>query len=294
MAAALVEANFSVTVWNRTIATGERFCAEFPGATLAPSPEAVARSASTVVTMLPDLPQVVGVLERPDGLRAGWAPSSQATAGSQPDPAEPPLLVVMGTVSPVAVAEWATQLRALGIHLVDAPVSGGTTGAQERRLSIMAGGEAADVARCMPLFEAMGTTIKHLGPAGAGELAKACNQAVVAGTLTAIGEALNLARAGGLELSDVLDILQGGLAGSEVLTQKRERYETGDFSGGGASRNQLKDLDFVLAAGRQYGVAQPISTVTRGAYADLVAAGEGELDHSAILRALHTPTRPGA
>lgn len=198
MAAALVEANFSVTVWNRTIATGERFCAEFPGATLAPSPEAVARSASTVVTMLPDLPQVVGVLERPDGLRAGWAPSSQATAGSQPDPAEPPLLVVMGTVSPVAVAEWATQLRALGIHLVDAPVSGGTTGAQERRLSIMAGGEAADVARCMPLFEAMGTTIKHLGPAGAGELAKACNQAVVAGTLTAIGEALNLARAGGL------------------------------------------------------------------------------------------------
>lgn len=281
MAAALAEAGFEVAVWNRTATTAERFCAEFPGATPAASPAQVASRAPIVITMLPDLPQVQAVYGAPDGLRHGWA-----AAREQPPTGEPPILVVMGTVSPVAVAAWDEELRADGVSLVDAPVSGGPTGAQERRLSIMCGGEPDQIARCQPYFEAMGRTIKHLGPVGSGELAKACNQVVVAGTLTALGEALNLARAGGLDLADVLDILQGGLAASEVLSQKRERYETGDYSGGGSSRNQVKDLEFILAAGQQHGVNQPISTVALQAYRALVAAGDGHLDHSAVIRAL--------
>lgn len=232
--------------------------------------------------MLPDLPHVIEQVERPNGLRAGWA-----AAG-----VHEPLLVVMGTVSPVAVSRWGSELETSGVRLVDAPVSGGVQGAEEGRLSIMVGGGNEDVGRLTPLFAAMGSTVRHLGPIGSGELAKACNQVVVASTLNAIAEALVLARAGGLGVATVLDILDGGLTSSEVLRQKRENWLTDDYQGGGSSTNQLKDLLFCLEAGERYGLTLSLTEVTHQRYAQLVENGEGHLDHSAVIRTISAPTDP--
>ncbi|WP_202977052.1 NAD(P)-dependent oxidoreductase [Ornithinimicrobium flavum] len=187
MAHALADAGFTVTAWNRTPARAEELAAVAAEVRSAATPREVAHAAATVVTMLPDLPQVREQLDGPDGLRAGWA---------RRDAGVDPLLVVMGTVSPVSLVELAEELADDGIHVVDAPVSGGPIGARERRLSIMVGGEETDVARLRPVLAAMGTTIRHMGALGTGQLTKACNQAVVGGTLAALGEAVRLARAG--------------------------------------------------------------------------------------------------
>ncbi|MFX0537223.1 NAD(P)-dependent oxidoreductase [Ornithinimicrobium sp. Y1847] len=278
MATALVSAGHHVHAWNRTGSVTEAFAAhpaEGGRATAHPSPAAVARSADVVVSMLPELRHTEEVVDGPDGLLAGWAERGGA-----------PVLVVMGTVSPVGVVELGERLAEHGVRVVDAPVSGGPQGAWERRLAIMVGGAEEDVARVRPLLEAMGSTVRHLGPAGAGQLTKACNQTVVAGTLAALGEAVRLAQAGGLDVEAVLEVLGGGLAGSEALRQKGPRYISGDFSGGGACRNQLKDLDLILEAGSRYGVSQPVSRLTRELYGRMVERGEGELDHAAVLRAL--------
>jgi 2-hydroxy-3-oxopropionate reductase len=275
MAHALADAGFEVVAWNRTGAKVDELRTVAPTARTAGTPRAVAREAATVITMLPDLPQVRDQLDGPDGLRAGWADREVGVA---------PLLVVMGTVSPVALVELAEELADDGIHVVDAPVSGGPIGARERRLSIMVGGDVADVERVRPALEAMGSTIRHMGALGTGQLTKACNQAVVGGTLAALGEAVRLARAGGLDLATVLEVLGGGLAGSEALRQKGERYLTGDFSGGGASRNQLKDEQIILQTGEHHGVRLPVSEVVRDVYAQLVEQGDGDLDHSAVVR----------
>lgn len=274
MARHLANAGAELTVWNRTPERAAPLLRQGGRVQLADTPLEAARP--VVITMLPDLPHVIEQVERPDGLRAGWA-----AAG-----VDEPLLVVMGTVSPVAVARWGSELATDGIRLIDAPVSGGVRGAEERRLSIMVGGADADVTRLTPLFATMGSTVLHLGPVGSGELAKACNQIVVAGTLNAIAEAIVLARAGGLDVATVLDILDGGLASSEVLRQKRDNWLTDDYEGGGSSTNQLKDLLFCLDAGERYGVTLALTEVARRRYAQLVEEGEGHMDHSAVLRTL--------
>lgn len=275
MAHALADAGLEVVAWNRTGARVDELRAVAPATRQARTPREVAREARTVITMLPDLPQVRDQLDGPDGLRAGWADQAAGAA---------PLLVVMGTVSPVALVELAEELADDGIRVVDAPVSGGPIGARERRLSIMVGGDGSDVERVRPALEAMGSTIRHMGALGTGQLTKACNQAVVGGTLAALGEAVRLARAGGLDLATVLEVLGGGLAGSEALRQKGERYLSGDFSGGGASRNQLKDEQIILQTGEHHGVRLPVSEVVRDLYAQLVEQGDGDLDHAAVVR----------
>lgn len=286
MAHALADAGLEVVAWNRTGAKVDALRELSPAVRPGATPRDVAQEASVVFTMLPDLPQVRAQLDGPDGLRAGWARRAgrggSLTGGSLTGGS--PLLVVMGTVSPVSLAELAEELGEDGIHVVDAPVSGGPPGAQERRLSIMVGGDQADVTRIRPALEAMGSTIRHMGALGTGQLTKACNQAVVGGTLVALGEAVRLARAGGLDLATVLEVLGGGLAGSEALRQKGERYLSGDFSGGGASRNQLKDEQIILQTGEHHGVRLPLSEVVRDLYAQLVEQGDGDLDHSAVVR----------
>ncbi|MFV0405886.1 MAG: NAD(P)-dependent oxidoreductase [Propioniciclava sp.] len=290
MAHALADAGFRVVAWNRTASKLDDLVARAGDAVLvAANPAEVARSARTVVAMLPDLPQVLEKLGGAHGLRAGW---SAPAAGSADQ--DPPLLMIMSTVSPVAVAEAAAELSQDGIQIVDAPVSGGILGAEERRLSIMVGGSDAAVARVWPLLTVMGRTIEHLGPVGAGALTKACNQVVVAGSLVAIAEAVSLARAGGLDLAPVLRLLRSGLAGSELLNQKSDRFLTGDFAGGGSAKNQLKDLNFVLTAGDRLGIAQPLTEVTRALFTRLVEQGDGDLDHSAIIRMLDGPCMPDA
>jgi 3-hydroxyisobutyrate dehydrogenase-like beta-hydroxyacid dehydrogenase len=272
MARNLLSAGFDVILWNRTAAKAEDVARGEPRATVAATPADAARP--VVVVMLPDLPQVRDVVDRPDGLRAGWRAAGTAD----------PVLVVMSTVSPVAVTAWARELAADGIRLVDAPVSGGVEGAGAGSLSIMAGGADADVAAVGPVLDAMGATVRHLGPVGAGSLAKTCNQIVVGGTLNALAEAVAIARQGGLDVETVLEVLGAGLAGSRLLSDKSRRYLTGDYAHGGACRTQLKDLEFGIAAGRALGVDTALTEVARDRYQRMVDRGDAELDHSAVIR----------
>ncbi|MFB7799249.1 NAD(P)-dependent oxidoreductase [Isoptericola sp. NPDC056134] len=272
MARNLLAAGFDVALWNRTPEKAEAVAEGESRATVAATPAEVARS--VVVVMLPDLPQVRDVVHRPDGLRAGWR---AAGVGD-------PVLVVMSTVSPVEVAAWAKELAADGIRLVDAPVSGGVEGAVAGSLSIMAGGADHDLAAVLPVLEAMGSTVRHLGAVGAGSLTKTCNQIVVGGTLNALAEAVAIAQSGGLDLATVLEVLGAGLAGSQVLTDKSRRYLSGDYADGAACRTQLKDLEFGLAVGRRLGVDTALTAVARDRYQRMVDRGDAELDHSAVIR----------
>ena len=223
---------------------------------------------AVVLTVLPDMSQVITLLD--DGLEVALKSGD--------------IFVVMGTVSPIAMRELGARLAAKGVRVLDAPVSGGDIGAHNATLSIMVGGDALTLEEIRPTFEKIGSTVRHLGPLGAGQLAKACNQIVVATTLAALAEAVNLGRNAGLDDSVLLDILAGGLANSQVLTVKREKIESGDFTPGGSAVFQLKDLKFALEAGTDTHTALPVTEKVAELYESLVAAGDGQLDHSAIVR----------
>ncbi|KOG42416.1 NAD(P)-dependent oxidoreductase [Streptomyces resistomycificus] len=274
MALNLTAAGFDVLAWNRS--GPARDTAVAAGCRAADRPAQVAGAALVVLTMLPDLPQVRALLDGPDGLLAG-----AASAGGAMD-----TLVVMGTVSPVAVRVLAEELRPLGIEVVDAPVSGGVTGAREAALSIMAGGAEEAVERVRPYLTAMGSTVRRLGDTGAGSLAKACNQLVVAGTLVALAEAVLLGERGGLEPAALLEVLAGGLASSEVLTQKQHHLADSDFTPSGPARYLHKDLGFVLDSAADAHVTLPLSTTVAGLYAAIDHGGLGDLDNSVVLRLL--------
>jgi 3-hydroxyisobutyrate dehydrogenase-like beta-hydroxyacid dehydrogenase len=264
----LLAALGSLTVWNRTPAKAEAL--RSAGARVASRPaDAAARVTLTVLT---DLGDVEHLLDGEDGLLAGWA-----AAG-----VERPVLVVHGTVSPVAVAALADRLAGSGVDVVDAPLSGGTAGAESGALSVMVGGTPDAVGRAWPVLSLVGSTVRHLGPPGAGEVAKACNQVVVAATLGALSEALVLADAHGIDRRQLLELLGGGLAGSEALRQKGERWLTGDFKGGGSIDNQVKDLRFVAEAASAHGLTLPIATTVRAVYQSAVDDGDGHLDHSGV------------
>ena len=251
-------------VWNRSDSPANK--AVSAGATRLESLESI--DAAIVLTVLPDMAQVISVLD--SGLEKALQPGD--------------ILVVMGTVSPIAMRELGERLNAKSVHVLDAPVSGGDVGAQNASLSIMVGGEKEVLERVRPVFEKIGSTIRFLGPLGSGQMAKACNQIVVATTLTALAEAINLGRNAGLDDSVLLDILAGGLANSQVLTVKREKIESGDFTPGGSAVFQLKDLNFALEAGADTHTALPVTEKVRELYESLVANGDGALDHSAIVR----------
>lgn len=274
MARALAEGGVDLTVWNRTASRAHDLADDIPAVRVADTPAGAA--ADIVLAMLHDLPQIQDVVHRPEGLASGWA--------DRPEDAPAPVLVVTSTVSPVDLRQWAGELDGQGIRLVDAPVSGGPVGAQERRLSVMVGAAARDFTTVEPVLSLLGSTVRHLGPVGSGELAKACNQIIVGATLSALSEALRLADAGGLDLAAVLEVLDGGLAGSEALRQKRHHWLSGDYSGGGSVDNQLKDLGFGLAAAQDLGVSLPVSRVTEELYRQLAERGDGDLDHSAVFR----------
>lgn len=225
-------------------------------------------SANIVLTVLPDIHEVREVLM--NGL------STSLGEGS--------ILVVMGTVSPVAMVELANELASKGIRAIDAPMSGGDVGAIDGTLSIMVGGDQETFDQLIPIFSAIGKTIRLLGPVGSGQIAKACNQVVVAITLAALGEAVTLARKSGLDAHEVLDLLSGGLANSQALKIKREKIESGNFIPGGFSKFQLKDLNFAMESALNIGVDLPVTSVVTQLFTDLVNHGDGELDHSAIIR----------
>ena len=244
-----------ITVWNRTVSKARELVAV--GGRLARTPREAA--CAVTLTVLPDLNRVEALLDGEAGLLAGWADRRIVT----------PVLVVHGTVSPVRVAEFARSLwDDHHVRVIDAPLSGGTIGAANGTLSIMTGGDGDTATAVGPLFAHYGRVVRYLGPSGSGQLAKACNQIVVAATVAALSEAMLLARSAGLDLQMLQEILQGGLARTEVLEQKGGKWLNQDFDEGGSARNQLKDLRFALDAGRSHHVDLPTTQRVTDLFAD--------------------------
>jgi 2-hydroxy-3-oxopropionate reductase len=267
MARNLMQAGHQLVLYSRTRASVDEVAAD--GATAAGSPREVAEQAGVTVLMLPDSPQVRQVLEGEDGLMAG------ATDGS--------LIVDMSTISPVVTRQFAEECGARGIGWVDAPVSGGDVGAREATLSIMAGGSDEDFARAQPLFEALGKTIVHVGPVGAGQVVKACNQVVVALTIEAVSEALVLGSKAGVDPATIIEVLSGGLAANKVMEVRGRNFLEHDFTPGFRIDLHHKDLGIALAAAREYGVALPNTAAVDQMLQALRSGGRGDRDHSALL-----------
>lgn len=272
MAANLARAGFAVQAWNRSPRELPDL-AGLAGLRLAATVRDACSDADVILTMLPDLPQVNEVCAGPDGV---FAATSTAT------------LLVMGTVSPTALREWANRSP---LPVVDAPVSGGDVGARDGTLSIMVGATPEDLDRVRPVLAALGTTIRHLGPVGSGQLAKACNQVVVATTLTAIGEAVALGRAGGLDVDVLLELLGGGLAGSRALEVKRERLVSRSFAPGGRADFQHKDLGFAVESSRELGVYLPVTAAVDQLFGAMRWTGHGSDDHSGVVQMIERLSR---
>jgi len=268
MALNLHRAGARVTVANRSRGPVDALAAE--GLTPADSPRAAAAGAAFVVVMVADTPAVDSVLHGPDGVLAGLE------AGAT--------VIDMGTTAVPATRRFAAAVEAAGGRWLDAPVSGGQIGAREGTLSIMAGGDAAVFEAALPVLRAMGRRITRVGDTGAGQVAKAANQLVVGLTIAAVSEAFTLAEAAGVEPARVREALEGGFAWSRVMELHGRRMVEGDFAPGGKARIQLKDLVQADDLAAESGVALPSLAAGRALYEALVAEGDGELDHAALIR----------
>jgi 2-hydroxy-3-oxopropionate reductase len=225
-----------------------------------------------VLLCLPDSPDVEAAMAGEQGLLAGTRPGQ--------------IIVDMSTISPVTARALAAQAANQGVSLLDAPVSGGQVGAANGTLSIMVGGDADALERVRPVLSAMGKTILHLGESGAGQVAKACNQLVIAVTIEAVAEALVLAAKAGVDPAKVRAALLGGYAYSRVLEGHGERFLERNFTPGFRTRLQYKDLNIALDAGRAYGAPMPAAALVHQLYTAMMARGEGDLDHSALVTLL--------
>jgi 2-hydroxy-3-oxopropionate reductase len=270
MAKNLMERGHELVLFNRTREKAEELAGD--GATVAESPKEVAERSDVIVTMLPDSPQVEEVLAGEGGVFEGVG--------------EGDLIVDMSTISPVVTEDLARQAKGKGASMLDAPVSGGDVGAIDGTLSIMVGGDEGDFERARPLFEVMGKTVTHVGPTGTGQVTKAANQVVVALTIEAVSEALVLGSRGGVPPEKILDVLGGGLAGNKVMEVKREKFLSHTFDPGFRSELHHKDLGIALAAGREYGVALPVTAVVDQMLLAMKQKGWGGEDHSALLKVI--------
>jgi 2-hydroxy-3-oxopropionate reductase len=267
MARNVLRAGHDLTVHSRSPAPVDALVAE--GASRGSSPAEVASRTEVIVTMLPDTPDVELVLFGPDGI-------ADTVAGGS-------LVIDMSTIDPIATRRFAERMSEVGVGMIDAPVSGGDIGARDATLSIMVGGTEADVTRARPLFEAMGKNIVHVGASGAGQIAKACNQLVLAGTLEAVGEALVLAAKAGVSPAKVREALLGGFAASRVLEVHGQRMLDGDFAPGFRAELMLKDARIVVAAAHELGVSIPTFERIEAELARLVRDRGGEVDYSALV-----------
>jgi 2-hydroxy-3-oxopropionate reductase len=241
------------------------------------------KDADVVAVMVPDSPDVQDVL---------------AGAGGVFESAQPGTLVIdFSSIRPDVTAELAEQAAERGFRLLDAPVSGGEAGAKNASLSIMVGGTAEDFAQARPMFEAVGKTVVHVGPNGAGQTVKAANQLIVAVNIEVLAEALVFLEAYGVDTEAALDVLGGGLAGSKVLEQKRTNLLNRSFEPGFRIDLHHKDMGIVTSAAREAGVVIPLGAVVAQLMAAARANGDGGLDHSALLRGVErlsgrTPSQP--
>lgn len=266
MAVNLLEAGYALTVHNRSGRAVEELRGR--GAAAAGSPRELAASSDVVITMLPDSPDVEAVVLGPDGVVEGVR--------------EEALYIDMSTISPAVSRHLAAVLSERGVEAVDAPVSGGEPAARAGELSIMCGGSEEAVARARPIFDVLGKQTTHIGGSGAGQVAKAANQVVVALTIQAVAEALTLARKAGVDPSRVRDALLGGFAQSRILDLHGQRMLDDAYDPGFKLRLHRKDLAIALQLGREEH-APLLATAQAAELMDaLLAQGGGERDHSSL------------
>ncbi|MEV8418076.1 2-hydroxy-3-oxopropionate reductase [Streptomyces niveus] len=270
MAENLIKAGYSVTGFTLEREKLDRLAAN--GGTAAPSIAEAVKDADVVVTMVPASPHVEAIAYGDDGILA------HAKKGA--------LLIDMSSITPQTSIDLAEAGREKGIRVLDAPVSGGEAGAIEAVLSIMVGGEQADFDQAKPVFDVLGRTIVLCGPHGAGQTVKAANQLIVAVNIQACAEAVVFLEKSGVDLNAALDVLNGGLAGSTVLTRKKDNFINRDFAPGFRIDLHHKDMGIVTDAARNVGAALPVGAVVAQLVASLRAQGDGGLDHSALLRAV--------
>jgi 3-hydroxyisobutyrate dehydrogenase-like beta-hydroxyacid dehydrogenase len=275
MARRLCEAGCTLSAWNRTRAKAEALAPL--GARIADSAAEAVQDADCVLLMLQDGATVEEVLFHhgvAEALRAGG------------------LVIDMSSIQPREAREHAARLQALGLRHLDAPVSGGTVGAEAGSLAIMAGGEAEDVEAARPLFEVLGR-VTHVGGHGAGQLAKLANQMIVGITIGAVAEALLLCERGGADMGKVKQAIGGGFADSRILQVHGQRMVERDFAKRAAMTVQLKDMRNALATAAEQGFQAPITSLFEQLFADGVAHGLAELDHSALFLELARRNRMG-
>ncbi|MCQ9136035.1 MULTISPECIES: 2-hydroxy-3-oxopropionate reductase [Streptomyces] len=266
----LVRAGYDVTGFTLEQDKLDRLTAA-GGAAAASIADAV-RDADVVITMVPASPQVEAIAYGPDGVLANARPGT--------------LLVDMSSITPQTSVDLAKAAADKGIRVLDAPVSGGEAGAIEAVLSIMVGGDQADFDRAEPIFDVLGRTVVLCGPHGSGQTVKAANQLIVAVNIQACAEAVVFLEKSGVDLKAALDVLNGGLAGSTVLTRKKDAFLARDFTPGFRIDLHHKDMGIVTDAARAVGAALPVGAVVAQLVASLRAQGDGGLDHSALLRSV--------
>ena len=266
----LLRAGYRVFVYNRT--PSKQQIAVEAGAIVAESPQAAAAQVEVVITCVSDTPDVEQVLIGEQGVIHGAVPGT--------------IVVDMSTISPQTTRDIAQILLGKGIQMLDAPVSGGSEGAIQGTLSIMVGGEAAVLQRVQPILAVLGKTITHVGAIGAGQMTKAINQVIIAGTYWAIAEGITLGLKAGLDLEKVVQAVGSGAAGSWGLTHRSGNMIRNEYPLGFRLQFHRKDLDIALDAARELGVSLPIAAFVEQMETSLISRGFGDEDVSALARSL--------
>jgi 3-hydroxyisobutyrate dehydrogenase len=270
MAANLARAGFAVTAWNRSAGRAPEL--DDLGVARAATPAEVARATDALVVCVSDTPDVEDVLFGTNGVEDG---------------AHDGLLVIdCSTIAPSDTRAFAERLAWAGVALVDAPVSGGSEGAQKATLTIFCGGAAEDVERARPILAAMGKTITHVGPSGSGQAVKAVNQVILAGTYLGVAEGIVLALRAGLDVGQVVEALGGGAAQSWVLANRSGRMIANDYPLGFKVALHRKDLGIALDLAREMGAELPVAELAAAFETDLVADGHADDDMSALARTI--------
>ena len=270
MAANLARAGYPLTVWNRTPGRAQELLEL--GAREASSPADLARSSDIIFLCVTDSPQVENVLFGPNGVSEGIQSGS--------------LVIDCSTISPTRARDFADKLDAMGVGMLDAPVSGGSEGARLATLTIMVGGEPEHFERASAVLSNIGRTISHLGPLGAGQWAKAVNQVILAGTYLGVAEGVTLAIKAGLDVRKVMEALAGGAAGSWVLENRSGRMIDDDYPIGFKIALHRKDLGIGLELARDVGAVLPVSALAAAFEDGIIAQGHGDDDNSALARSI--------
>lgn len=271
MAANLLKAGFPVRVWNRTASRMDPLVAA--GAEAGKSPADVAAHSDVIITCVSDTPDVQSVILGENGVIHGAKPDS--------------LVIDCSTISPQATRGIAAELAAKGVHMLDAPISGGSEGAANGTLSIMVGGDGEQFARALPIFQAMGKAITHVGEEhGSGQTVKLVNQVLVVGNALAMCEALLFAQAGGVDLQKTFDAVSQGAAGSWMFTNRAPQIIQRDWRPGFTIDLQQKDLRLVLEAADQFGVPVLGTSLVFNLYRTLESQGLGSEGNHALIKAL--------